>query len=199
MASESRPTRLCTRSVRDRPVLASSETTMNHTPIDHWTKNHQRVLVIGGVTVATTAIAPILPPVILNGVGFTAGGVAAGSWAAGVQASIGNVAAGSLFAAAQSIGAGAAVPLSVWFGSAGLGLSAGMAVGMVRRPMAWLGESSALQRMKNMTNGLQGHQTALTGMMAALWRKGILGQGPGSSLSRWFASLPRPGGRVRSD
>jgi len=36
--------------------------------------------------------------------GFTAAGVAAGSTAAAIQAGIGNVAAGSVFAAAQSIG-----------------------------------------------------------------------------------------------
>ncbi|XP_067944211.1 interferon alpha-inducible protein 27-like protein 2A isoform X2 [Watersipora subatra] len=38
-------------------------------------------------------------------VGFTAGGVAAGSIAAAIQSVIGNVAAGSVFAALQSAGA----------------------------------------------------------------------------------------------
>lgn len=42
---------------------------------------------------------------ILAGIGFTAGGVLAGSIAAASQALIGNVAAGSLFAICQSIGA----------------------------------------------------------------------------------------------
>ena len=37
--------------------------------------------------------------------GFTASGVAAGSMAAGLQATIGNVAAGTAFAAAQSLAA----------------------------------------------------------------------------------------------
>ena len=37
--------------------------------------------------------------------GFSSAGIAAGSVAAGTQAGIGNVAAGSLFAAAQSAGA----------------------------------------------------------------------------------------------
>lgn len=41
----------------------------------------------------------------LSSIGFTTGGVAAGSVAAGIQAGIGNVAAGSLFATAQSLGA----------------------------------------------------------------------------------------------
>ena len=38
-------------------------------------------------------------------IGFTSGGVAAGSLAAGIQSMIGDVAAGSLFAQLQSIGA----------------------------------------------------------------------------------------------
>ena len=38
-------------------------------------------------------------------IGFTSGGVTAGSLAAGIQSMIGNVAAGSLFAQLQSIGA----------------------------------------------------------------------------------------------
>ena len=42
---------------------------------------------------------------MLSFIGFTAGGVAASSTAAAWQASIGNVAAGSLFAAFQSAGA----------------------------------------------------------------------------------------------
>lgn len=41
---------------------------------------------------------------VLAAAGFGAGGVAAGSAAAAVQATIGNVAAGSLFAACQSAG-----------------------------------------------------------------------------------------------
>jgi hypothetical protein len=48
--------------------------------------------------------------------------------AAGIQASIGNVAAGSLFAAAQSIGMGGGVPAAV-SAVAGLGAAAaGVAV-----------------------------------------------------------------------
>lgn len=45
--------------------------------------------------------------------GFTSSGVAAGSIAAGVQAGIGNVAAGSTFAALQSIGATGALAVSL--------------------------------------------------------------------------------------
>ena len=48
---------------------------------------------------------------MLSFIGFTAGGVAASSTAAAWQASIGDVAAGSLFAAFPS--AGAALPATV--------------------------------------------------------------------------------------
>lgn len=41
----------------------------------------------------------------LSAAGFSSGGVVAGSLAAGTQAGIGNVAAGSLFAVLQSVGA----------------------------------------------------------------------------------------------
>ncbi|KAJ7867080.1 hypothetical protein B0H14DRAFT_3441961 [Mycena olivaceomarginata] len=55
--------------------------------------------VAGGVFVGLVA-----PPLVLNVLGFTPGGVAAGSAAAGMHAGIGNVAAGSVFASLQSAG-----------------------------------------------------------------------------------------------
>jgi hypothetical protein len=106
--------RLYILSVRTLVVSASSGTLVDTVNSDQWVKDHPHVILIGGVTIVTAALVPILLPVILNGAGFTAGGVVAGSWADGVHASIGNVAAGSLFAMAQSIGAGGALPLSVW-------------------------------------------------------------------------------------
>ncbi|KAL1794495.1 hypothetical protein ACET3X_007916 [Alternaria dauci] len=58
-------------------------------------------------------------PAFLGVIGFTAGGVAAGSIAAGIQAGIGNVAAGSLFATLTSAGmAGYGAP--VVFGGVGV-------------------------------------------------------------------------------
>ena len=61
-------------------------------------------------TVVCTSIA-LSASSVLSAVGFKASGVAAGSIAAGVQASIGSVKAGSAFAAAQSLGAtGALIP-----------------------------------------------------------------------------------------
>jgi len=55
-------------------------------------------------------LAPVVTGGVLGAVGFGAGGVVAGSAAAGIQAGMGNIAGGSLFALAQSIGAGASLP-----------------------------------------------------------------------------------------
>ncbi len=55
-------------------------------------------LLIGGIVVAVGASIPII-------LGFGTAGVAAGSVAAGIQSTIGNVAAGSLFAITQSAAA----------------------------------------------------------------------------------------------
>ena len=44
-------------------------------------------------------------PAVLGVVGFGSGGVVASSIAAGIQSTIGNVAAGSFFAVLQSVGA----------------------------------------------------------------------------------------------
>jgi hypothetical protein len=89
-------------SVRTLLVSASFGTLVDTVNLDQWIKDHPHVILIGGVTIVTAALVPILLPVILNGAGFTAGGVAAGSWAAGVHASIGNVAAGSSLSACGS-------------------------------------------------------------------------------------------------
>ena len=51
-----------------------------------------------GVGVAVGLAAPSVATAALGVAGFSAGGVGAGSIAAGIQASIGNVAAGSVFA-----------------------------------------------------------------------------------------------------
>jgi hypothetical protein len=97
-----------------------------------WVRDHPDLIIIGGAGVVATALAPVLVPLILSGVGFSASGVVAGSWAAGVHASIGNVAGGSLFALAQSVAAGGLLPIVGWLASAGLGLSAGMITDVVR-------------------------------------------------------------------
>jgi hypothetical protein len=102
-------------------------------------------LAIGAVSTATgVAVAPFVAPVLLGVVGFSAAGPVAGMYppvrptievaskpfellgsiAAGMQAGIGNVVAGSLFAAAQSVAMGGAVPAVV---SAAGGMSMGAA------------------------------------------------------------------------
>jgi hypothetical protein len=105
---------------------------LTRTPPGRWVEDHPDLVLIGGATVVSAALAPVLIPLILNGLGFGAGGVVAGSWAAGVHAYLGNVVAGSLFALAQSAGAGAALPLVGWLASAGLGLSAGLIADVIR-------------------------------------------------------------------
>ena len=81
--------------------------------------------------VAGVVFGPVLAPIALGCIGFSSGGVVAGlshdllshgksadtlysdnpgSLAAAIHSSIGNVAAGSLFAIAQSVGAGGALP-----------------------------------------------------------------------------------------
>lgn len=65
-----------------------------------------KTVVTEASTVAAVGLAaPAVGVGILNAVGFTAGGVAAGTAAAAAQAGIGNVVAGSAFAAAQSVAA----------------------------------------------------------------------------------------------
>merc|ERR1711971_1328196 len=70
------------------------------------------VLGIGGAAIAVSAA-----PIALGAVGFSSGGVVACSIAAGTQAGIGNVVAGSTFAVLQSAGA------------AGLGVGSTAAIG----------------------------------------------------------------------
>ena len=61
-----------------------------------------------------------------NIIGFTPLGIAAGSLAAGIQSSIGNVAAGSLFSILTSIGMTGVAPLGI-----GAGIIAGLGAGFI--------------------------------------------------------------------
>ncbi|PCH38591.1 hypothetical protein WOLCODRAFT_64885 [Wolfiporia cocos MD-104 SS10] len=67
------------------------------------------VLAAGGAVLAAFTF-PVVAPLALVVVGFSAAGPVAGSIAAGIQACIGNVAAGSLFAVCQSVAMGGAIP-----------------------------------------------------------------------------------------
>ena len=102
-----------------------------------------------GVASATVGLilTPVLAPPILGVVGFGAAGPVAGeprfslpdhspahtnnvgTMAAGIQAGIGNVVAGSLFATAQSVAMGGALPVAVTAIGAGVAGIGGAAAG----------------------------------------------------------------------
>ncbi|KAL1710066.1 hypothetical protein EV121DRAFT_275951 [Schizophyllum commune] len=77
-----------------------------------WAKENPILATTLAGTALSLILAPILGPVILGALGFGPGGVVLGSWAAAMQASIGNVVAGSLFALAQSAGATGLIPIA---------------------------------------------------------------------------------------
>ena len=77
------------------------------------------------IPAAAIVVCAVTPPAIIAVAGFTTSGVAAGSVAAGIHAIIGNVAAGSAFAALQGLGT---VPLTTAGVDAAVG-TAGVAVG----------------------------------------------------------------------
>ena len=62
---------------------------------------------IGKAVIATSSVSGLMTAVsgVVTGLGFTSSGIAAGSAAAGMQAGIGNVVAGSVFATIQSLAA----------------------------------------------------------------------------------------------
>lgn len=74
----------------------------------------------GAITTGAAALG-------LSAAGFTSAGVAAGSVAAGLQAGVGNVVGGSLFAVLQSIGATGAI-VGALPAAAGVGAVAGLLV-----------------------------------------------------------------------
>lgn len=81
--------------------------------------------------VAGAAVAVIAAPVALSAAGFGSIGVLAGSYAAGVQATMGGVVAkGSLFAVCQSWGA-AGIPIATQAIIAAAGAPVGYATGAV--------------------------------------------------------------------
>jgi len=74
-------------------------------------------LLVGGVVIAVGASIPII-------LGFGTAGVASGSIAAGIQSTIGNVAAGSLFAITQSAAASGTFVTAAVCGGAAAGTGA---------------------------------------------------------------------------
>ncbi|KAH8801371.1 hypothetical protein F5884DRAFT_862071 [Xylogone sp. PMI_703] len=73
-----------------------------------WIQEHPGLATWIAVNGAVIIAPGILWVPALGVVGFGPGGIGAGTWAAGIQSGIGNVAAGSVFATMQSAGAGGA-------------------------------------------------------------------------------------------
>ncbi|KAF2271992.1 uncharacterized protein EI97DRAFT_239297 [Westerdykella ornata] len=73
-----------------------------------WIVEHLREAAAIAASIVAPPVAAGLAGPIIGAAGFGSGGVVAGSMAAGIQSSIGNVAAGSAFAFLQSAGAGGA-------------------------------------------------------------------------------------------
>ncbi|KAL1722551.1 hypothetical protein EV715DRAFT_287088 [Schizophyllum commune] len=72
----------------------------------------------------TAILMPILGPAMLGVMGFGSAGIVAGSLAALIHASIGNVAAGSVFAALQAAGATGTIPAAGIYISGAVGAAA---------------------------------------------------------------------------
>ncbi|KAI9465367.1 hypothetical protein BJY52DRAFT_683695 [Lactarius psammicola] len=86
-------------------------------------------LVFGAAgAVLGVVLTPIMVPAILGLFGFSAIGPVAGTAAAAWQSGIGSVAAGSLFATAQGVAMGAAVPPVIMAIGAGMGGAGGAAI-----------------------------------------------------------------------
>jgi len=92
--------------------------------------NWKRAAIIGASATAGVIATPFVLTYGLGALGFSAGGVVAGSTAAGIQAGIGNVAAGSAFAIAQSIAMGGTVPIGCTAIGGGIGGAVGTAFGV---------------------------------------------------------------------
>ncbi|KAH9980653.1 hypothetical protein BJV74DRAFT_887670 [Russula compacta] len=104
-------------------------------------------LVVG---VGAAAVGAVLTPIVVHAgldmVGFGADGPVAGTTAAGMQASIGNVVTGSLFATAQSIAMGGPVPAVIIV--AGAGITGVATAAVVRRSFRGHGRPHLLRGYK---------------------------------------------------
>jgi hypothetical protein len=171
-------------------LLALHLTTSNILPVE-WVKAHPELVAAGAAAVIGAALAPVLVPAVLGGVGFGAGGVAAGSLAAGVHALIGNIAAGSLFAFAQAIGAGAALPLIGYLVSAGL--SAALTAKIVQWLKMELADGKLLQYIRYVSNSAQQHRTVTEVSVR------ILRNGDSQLFARFFANMERRNRRIKDE
>jgi hypothetical protein len=159
--------------------------------LGEWVKAHPELVAAGAAAVIGAALAPVLVPLVLSSVGFGAGGVAAGSLAAGMHAAIGNVAAGSLFALAQSVGAGAALPLTGYLVSAGL--SAALAAKIAQWLKTQLADGKLRKCIRDVSNSIQLHRAVLEISV------NIVVGGSLQSFARFFASMAQRNRRIRAE
>ena len=126
-------------------TVVSSESTKDFTDQDEhckksdrestqpWSWRQKAIVGLGAVTggaIALTATA-VAAPIVLPAIGFSTTGVVAGSAAAAAQSAIGNVAAGSLFAALQSVGAVGGFSMAATGAATATGTAVGAGVGAV--------------------------------------------------------------------
>ena len=62
-------------------------------------------IIVGGTAVVGGVTAVVAAPVVVSAIGFGAGGILAGSWAASMMSTLAPVGAGGLVATLQSVGA----------------------------------------------------------------------------------------------
>ena len=62
-------------------------------------------IIVGGTAVVGGVTAVVAAPVVVSAIGFGAGGIIAGSWAASMMSTLAPVGAGGLVATLQSVGA----------------------------------------------------------------------------------------------
>ncbi len=68
--------------------------------------NHLKTAaIVGGTAVVGGTVAVVTAPLIVGAIGFSAGGIVAGSWAASMMSVLAPTAAGGVVATLQSVGA----------------------------------------------------------------------------------------------
>ncbi|KAK0480229.1 adaptin N terminal region-domain-containing protein [Armillaria novae-zelandiae] len=129
--------------------------------------------VIGAsATAAGVILTPIIASAALGIVGFGAAGPVAGTLAPVIQSGIGNVAAGSAFAVAQSMGMGGAIPAGVYAVSGAIAGVTGLAAG-------WFGDKKLIRKLDS------GSDEQKLGAMRTLMAR----MDKGRDVSKYFAQV----------
>ncbi|KAH9046770.1 hypothetical protein EDB84DRAFT_1464251 [Lactarius hengduanensis] len=97
--------------------------------------DHRNLFMAAAGAVLGVVLTPIVTPALLGLIGFSAAGPVVGTAAAAIQAGIGNVAAGSLFATAQSVAMGGSIPTVITAIGAGVGAVIGAGAGDAEDPL----------------------------------------------------------------